>query len=149
MRPEKELKAFAKVPLQPGQERTISFQLETRAFAYYDVMCHGWVVNPGKFEILVGASSQDLRLRQMIEVESTKEDYAPLTRDSLLKEFRNHPKGKAFHPRLIEAFGMGNPDEGDRAMRAFLDDMPVYKVCAFSGGGFTEEMLEDILKKVQ
>jgi beta-glucosidase len=149
VRPEKELKAFAKIALQPGEERKVSFQLEKRAFAYYEVMRHGWVVNSGKFEILIGASSQDLRLRQMIEVEPTKQDYAPLTRDSLLKEFRNHPKGKAFHPRLIEAFGMGNPDEGDRAVRAFLDDMPVYKVCAFSEGRFTEEMLEDILQKVQ
>lgn len=149
VRPEKELKAFAKVALQPGEERTVSFQLEKRAFAYYDVMRHGWVVNSGKFGILIGSSSQDLPLRQMIEVEATKQDCAPLTRDSLLKEFRNHPKGKAFHPQLVEAFGMGNPDEADMAVRAFLDDMPVYKVCAFSEGRFTEEMLEDILKKVQ
>lgn len=149
VRPEKELKAFAKVALQPGEERTVSFQLEKRAFAYYDVMRHGWVVNSGKFDILIGGSSQDLPLRQMIEVEATKQDCAPLTRDSLLKEFSNHPKGKAFHPQLVEAFGMGNPDEADMAVRAFLDDMPVYKVCAFSEGRFTEEMLEDILKKVQ
>lgn len=149
VRPEKELKAFAKVALQPGEERTVSFQLEKRAFAYYDVMRHGWVVNSGKFGILIGSSSQDLPLRQMIEVEATKQDCAPLTRDSLLKEFSNHPKGKAFHPQLVEAFGMGNPDEADMAVRAFLDDMPVYKVCAFSEGRFTEEMLEDILKKVQ
>jgi beta-glucosidase len=82
-------------------------------------------------------------------VELTKSDCAPLTRYSLLKDFENHPKGKAFYPQLTEAFGLGNPDEADMATRAFLDDMPVYKVCAFSAGRFTEEMLREILQEIQ
>src|SRR5580704_13097228 len=149
VRPQKELKAFAKVALQAGEERAVSFQLMKRDFAYYDTVRHDWNVNPGKFEILVGSSSQDLPLRQTIEVELTKQDCAPLTRYSLLKEFENHPKGKAFYPQLAEAFGLGNPDEADMAVRAFLDDMPVYKVCAFSEGKFTEQVLTEILKQVQ
>jgi beta-glucosidase len=149
VRPEKELKAFTKVALEPGEEKLVSFGLEKRDFAYYDILSHDWVVNPGKFDILVGGSSQDLQLKQTIEVEATKQDCASLTRDSLLNEFRDHPKGKAFYPQLAEAFGLGNPDEMDIAVRAFLDDMPVYKVCAFSEGSFTDEMLEDILKQMQ
>jgi beta-glucosidase len=149
VRPEKELKAFTKVALQAGEERTVSFQLTNRDFAYYDTFRHDWVVNPGKFEILVGSSSQDLPLRQTIAVEGTEQDCAPLTRYSLLKDFENHPKGKVFYPQLAEAFGLGNPDEADIAVRAFLDDMPVYKVCAFSEGKFTDEMLKEILKQVQ
>jgi len=149
VRPERELKAFAKIALQPGEERPVSFQLTKRDFAYYDTCRHDWIVNPGKFDILVGSSSQDLPLKQTIEVERSKQDCAPLTRDSLLKEFERHPKGQAFHPQLVEAFGLGTPGEADIAVKAFLDDMPVYKVCAFSEGRFTEEMLEDILKKVQ
>ena len=125
VRPQKELKAFAKVALQAGEERAVSFQLMKRDFAYYDTVRHDWNVNPGRFEILVGSSSQDLPLRQTIEVELTKQDCAPLTRYSLLKEFENHPKGKAFYPQLAEAFGLGKPDEADMAVRAFLDDMPV------------------------
>ncbi|MBV8352020.1 MAG: glycoside hydrolase family 3 C-terminal domain-containing protein [Verrucomicrobia bacterium] len=149
VRPEKELKAFAKVALRAGEERTVSFQLTKRDFAYYDTYRHDWIVNPGKFEILVGSSSQNLPLGHTLEVELTKPDCAPLTRYSLLKDFENHPKGKAFYPQLKEAFGLGNPDEADMATRAFLDDMPVYKVCAFSAGRFTEEMLREILKEVQ
>jgi beta-glucosidase len=76
-------------------------------------------------------------------------DYVQLNRDSLLKEFRNHPKGKNFHPQLVEAFGMGSPNEGDMAVRAVLDDMPVYKVCAFSDGKFTEQMLNEVSNQVQ
>ena len=149
VRPEKELKAFAKVALRAGEERAVSFQLTKRDFAYYDAFRHDWIVNPGKFEILVGSSSQDLSLRQTLEVELNKPDSAPLTRYSLLKDFENHPKGKAFYPQLTEAFGLGNPHEVDMATRAFLDDMPVYKVSAFSAGRFTEEMLREILKAVQ
>jgi beta-glucosidase len=148
VRPEKELKAFIKVALQPGEEKTVSFKLKSRDFAYYDSLRHDWVVNPGKFEVLVGGSSRELPLRQTIEVEASKQDSAALTRHSLLKEFRNHPKGKTFYKELAEAFDLGNPDEMDLMVKAFLDDMPVYKVCAFSQNRFTEERLDGILKQV-
>lgn len=126
VRPEKELKAFAKVALQVGEEKTVSFQLEERDFAYYDVIRHDWVVNSGKFEILVGASSQDLRLTQTIDLHNPKAELLPLTRDSLLKEFKNHPKGQTFYPELVAAFGMGDLDEVDIAVRA-----PFWKTCLY------------------
>ncbi len=61
-RPAKELKGFAKVDLKPGEEVEVSITLDTRAFAYYDVPSHTWVVEAGDFEIMVGASSRDIRL---------------------------------------------------------------------------------------
>jgi beta-glucosidase len=167
VRPEKELKAFAKVDLQPGEEMVVGFDLENRDFAYYDVSVHDWAVNPGKFDILVGGSSKDLPLKQMIEVRATQAPKYPLTRNSLLKEFVNHPTGKAFYNELVEAFGLGNPGQhldedsnltpeetvakskADMAVKAFLDDMPVYKVCALSEGKFTEQRLEAILANVK
>jgi beta-glucosidase len=149
VRPEKELRAFVKVALRPGEEQIVSFQLGKRDFAYFDVLRRDWVVNPCRFDILVGGSSRDLPLRWTIEVEAAPRDRAPLNRNSLLKEFRNHPKGNAFYPQLAEAFGLGNPDEADMMLRAFLDDMPVYKVCAFSEGRFTEQRLEEVLSQVQ
>jgi beta-glucosidase len=148
-RPEKELKAFVKIALQPGEEKTIGFHLEKRDLAYYDVRRHDWVVSPGEFEILVGPSSRDLPLQQTIEVKATDQSWLPLTRNSLLKEFKNHPKGKAVYPRLVEAFGFGNLDETDMSTRIFLEDMPAYKVCAFSEGRFTEEMLNEMLISVK
>ena len=60
-RPVKELKAFEKVALLPGETRTIHFTLDERAFAFYDPTRRGWVVEPGEFEILVGSSSRDSR----------------------------------------------------------------------------------------
>ena len=61
MRPEKELKAFAKVALQPGETRTVPLTLTREAFAYYDDARRAWVAEEGDFEILVGASSADIR----------------------------------------------------------------------------------------
>jgi beta-glucosidase len=62
-RPPKELKAFAKVSLQPGESANVSFVLDQRAFAFYDPDQKGWRVEAGEFEILVGSSSQDIRAR--------------------------------------------------------------------------------------
>ncbi|MBV9710539.1 MAG: glycoside hydrolase family 3 C-terminal domain-containing protein, partial [Ktedonobacteraceae bacterium] len=60
-RPEKELKAFTKVYLEPGQRKTITFSLRRDALAYYDDLARAWVAEAGEFEVLVGASSQDIR----------------------------------------------------------------------------------------
>lgn len=63
MRPEKELKRFAKVALQPGETREVAFTLDRQALAYYDPARKAWVAEAGTFEVLVGASSGDIRLR--------------------------------------------------------------------------------------
>jgi beta-glucosidase len=62
-RPPKELKRFAKVLLQPGESRTVSFELDERALAFYDVDRKAWVAEPGEFEVLVGSSSRDIRAK--------------------------------------------------------------------------------------
>ena len=60
-RPEKELKGFAKVELQPGESRIVSFQLGWDALAFFDDRTHSWVAEAGEFEVLVGSSSRDIR----------------------------------------------------------------------------------------
>ncbi|MCI0398133.1 MAG: glycoside hydrolase family 3 C-terminal domain-containing protein [Chloroflexi bacterium] len=61
-RPAKELRAFAKVALEPGETRTITLTLDEAALAYYDPAGPGWVVEAGEFEVLAGSSSQDIHL---------------------------------------------------------------------------------------
>lgn len=63
-RPEKELKAFAKVELAPKQTRTVTFTLDRESFWYFDLARNTWTTEPGDFEILVGASSRDIRLSE-------------------------------------------------------------------------------------
>jgi beta-glucosidase len=62
-RPDKELKAFAKVALQPGETKPVRLTLGMRAFAWFDAARAAWVAEPGTFELLVGASSRDIRAR--------------------------------------------------------------------------------------
>ena len=59
--PEKELKAFAKVHLEPGECKMVTLSIGRSALAYYDDLAHEWVAEAGEFEVLVGASSQDIR----------------------------------------------------------------------------------------
>jgi beta-glucosidase len=62
-RPIKELKGFGKVFLQPGETQRITVYLNQRSFSHFDVSQGAWVADSGAFNILVGASSQDVRLR--------------------------------------------------------------------------------------
>ncbi len=66
-RPPKELKGFGKVRLQPGESQKVPFTLDQRAFSFYDVENGRWLVEPGLFEVLIGSSSQDIRLRSTLE----------------------------------------------------------------------------------
>jgi len=62
-RPVKELKGFVKVNLRAGEKRRVTLKLDKRALSYYDVQSKQWRVEPGDFEVLVGSSSEDIRLR--------------------------------------------------------------------------------------
>jgi len=90
-RPEKELKAFEKVELQPKQTKTITFTLDREAFWYFDVVQNAWSIEPGEFEILVGASSRDIRLSGSITL-------AP------------EPRASGFHTGLAVKVLLENPE---------------------------------------
>ncbi len=66
-RPVKELKGFKKVFLKKNEEKTLTITLDSEAFSYFNHIKGGWVIEPGKFEILIGASAEDIRLRTEIE----------------------------------------------------------------------------------
>ena len=76
-RPAKELKGFKKVFLQPGEEKDVEINLDSRAFAYYNVAINDWHVESGDFKILVGASSRDIKLEGIVNVASKNPD-API-----------------------------------------------------------------------
>ena len=163
LRPAKELRAFQKVTLSPGEEKTVAFRLSKRDFAYYDSALRAWSVQSGKFDILAGGSSRDVPLKATVEMQATELRHPKLTKTSMLKDFQNHPKGRAFYRELLDATGMKVPsvDEGlsaeaaaekkkaRMAVMAFLDEMIVNKIPAFSEGRFTDDRLDEILREVQ
>ena len=67
-RPVKELKGFGRIMLQPGETRTVSFELDKAAMSFYDSAVHDWVAEPGRFTVLVGASSRDIRAKGGFEL---------------------------------------------------------------------------------
>ena len=62
-RPDKELKAYAKVKLAPGKSGKVTLTLKQEDFAYFDEHLHSFIADAGDYEILVGASSEDIRLK--------------------------------------------------------------------------------------
>ena len=67
-RPDKELKGFQKVMLQPGESKDIIITLPVDAFRFFDEKKMEWVLEPGKFQIMAGSSSRDIRLTKEIEL---------------------------------------------------------------------------------
>jgi beta-glucosidase len=67
-RPSKELRGFERVALGPGKEKTVAFTLPGEKLSFWDVKTHGFVVEPGAFDVLVGSSSEDVRVQTHLEV---------------------------------------------------------------------------------
>ncbi len=160
VRPEKELKSFAKVDLKPGEEKTVSFNLSKRDFAYYDTNLKDWSVNPGKFEILAGSSSRNLPLKQTVEISRSSVAVKYLNRNSMIKEFRDNPNCKDAYAQLLMSFGFNSsapqpasqtPEEEAAQKKAqmsflvFLNDLPISKLPGFTQGKFNEQMIDGLL----
>ncbi|MEA1010734.1 MULTISPECIES: glycoside hydrolase family 3 C-terminal domain-containing protein [Bacillus cereus group] len=153
IRPEKELKGFEKVELQPGEEKTVSFTLNKRSFAYYNVELKDWHVETGEFEILVGKSSREIILHDSIYVQSTAIIRKPVHRNTLLGDiFADQvlaPIAKEIMEKALKDSPFGSMAEGDsdtsEMMGAMLNYMPLRALVNFSAGAFTEEMLSGII----
>jgi beta-glucosidase len=103
LRPFKELKAFARLELGPGEEKEALFELDRRAFAYWDCGLGDWNVESGSFEVMVGASSRDIRGRATVHVDSSRPDHRPKDLRALLPSYSNPPpRAAAFRPSDAE-----------------------------------------------
>src|SRR6202522_4022519 len=67
-RPVKELKGFRRVELAPGKSATVNFRLDKNSLSYYSTQKKDWIAEPGTFDVLVGASSADIRLKGSFEL---------------------------------------------------------------------------------
>ena len=67
VRPVKELKDFKKISLQPGESKTIQFTIDKEKLSFYNEKLQ-WITQPGEFELMIGASSSDIRLRTLFEL---------------------------------------------------------------------------------
>ena len=69
-RPLKELKGYKKVKLKPGETKDLSFVLTKDAFSFWSEQACFWVVEPGEYDVMIGASSADMRLSAKIDLKN-------------------------------------------------------------------------------
>ena len=89
-RPVRELRGFTKIHLDPGQARTVTLQLDRRAFAYWDVVESGWVVAPGTYAVQVCQDAETVVLEQAVTLAGDVVVHE-LTMDSTVEEWSTHP----------------------------------------------------------
>jgi len=160
VRSPKELKAFAKVALKPGETKTVSLHLDFRAFAYYHPAYRQWITEDGEFDLLIGASSADIRCTQTVTLQSTLELPCLLDRESTLRDWLEDPRGQhVFGPlfqqmnaQMQAIFGGGEGSEGiGMEVLGFLMDMPLLDVFEFQENTLPaspEEMVAELLAQV-
>jgi len=119
-RPLKELKNFTKVYLNPNESAQVHFTLNARDFAYYDPAFSEWVVDSGEFTLLIGASSQDIRLSSSVTVVDTEKRVLPITSDShYLEMFQDERVKSVYFETLIE-WGLITPADVTPALEKNL-----------------------------
>ena len=141
VRPEKELKGFAKVELQPGETKTVSISLDFRAFAYYHPKHRQWITENGDFDLLIGASSADIRQKETVTLESTIVLKSLLDKESTVGEWLDDPVGRVvLYPLMTllleqsqHLFGSGDDDEEtfSRNILTMVSGMPLASVLTF------------------
>jgi beta-glucosidase len=158
-RPPKELKAFAKVELQPGETKTVSVSLDFRAFAYYHPAYRQWITEDGEFDILIGASSADIRSTKTVALQSTLELPSILNRESTLREWTEDPRGMSvltplyqqINEQMLSSFSEGDREQIGMDPMGFMLDTPLLNLLHFFGDGLPaspEDMVDDLLAKV-
>jgi beta-glucosidase len=160
VRPEKELKGFAKVELQPGETRLVAIKLDFRAFAYYHPAYGQWITEDGDFDIQIGASAADIRHTLRVTLESTLELPCILDRESTIREWLADPRGKAifasFYAQMEEGFqkmfgGGGGEDIIGINVMDMLGDMPLLSVLGWQRNALPmepEDLVDGLLAQV-
>jgi beta-glucosidase len=141
-RPVRELKGFAKVRVDPGGSKQVTIELDQRAFSYWSVSHHDWVVEPGAFTIEVGTSSRDLPLARTVTVDGPSVA-PPLTKDSTLHEWMSDPVGQRL---LEEAVAAGQPAAVmDAELLSVVGTMPMSTLANFGGMSLDHHALDHVV----
>ena len=127
IRPVKELRDFAKVDLAPGETKTVTFTLDKRAFAYYNVQIHDWHVETGEFDILIGKSSRDIVLTKTVTVESTVKIPFVYTTDTTMGDVMKNKKAWELTRSVLKKGILGEDsvvsEGGEAASEAITEEM--------------------------
>jgi len=138
-RPVKELKGFDKVALAPGESKPVRFVLTAMDLAYYDPARGAWVAEPGLYDILVGASSRDIRVQATVELTQGLNAETRLDEESAVRAWMQHPAGRAALQQALppEAFAR----LAAQPPTSFLWELPLKKLPLLSQGALDESVV--------
>ncbi|MCI9421265.1 MAG: glycosyl hydrolase [Dorea sp.] len=154
-RPLRELKGYEKVSLKPSETKTVNFVLDYRSFAWYHTGIKDWYAASGDYEILIGASSRDMRLSEKVHLTTQKtlplKVHMNTTLGELLADKRTAEYAADFKKQLDEIFGASSSQEqgdGDVAIsdemnNAMVASMPLRNVVSYGMCG-KKELLDMI-----
>ncbi|MGC8930971.1 MAG: fibronectin type III-like domain-contianing protein, partial [Dictyoglomus sp.] len=152
IRPEKELKGFEKVELEPGEEKEVVFYLDKRAFAFYNIDIKDWYVEDGDFEILIGKSSRDIVLRDKVFVKSTTKIKKTYHINSTIGDIMRDPiaweKFKDILQQFASAFPAFSSEEAIMNFAEMMKYMPLRSLIHFGQGKITPEIVENLLREL-
>ena len=154
IRPEKELKGFEKVELNPGEEKEVIFTLDKRAFAYYNVDLKDWHVESGEYEVLIGKSSMDIVLKDTVYVKSTVQIRKKFHKNSTIGDVIEDPVASEIFKPIIQQLIKQHPvfATSERNViemfKEMMRYMPLRNLISFSNGAITEEILENIIQRI-
>ena len=151
-RPVKELKAFDKIELNPGESKNLSFTLNKRDFSYYSKLYDRWLAESGEFEILVGSSSRDIRLQSSIYLTNTEKLNYKMTEFSFFSELWTNPQLKplliGFMPKWIKAMTPEGKPVEEAKIEDFLQQQPLIKFPYFTGGEVDEQKIKAFVEQI-
>ena len=149
-RPVRELRAFEKIALQPGEIKTVTFTLDKRAFAYWEPKCHDFFVESGEYVIEIGESCRDIRITQPVQVEGTIELPFTVTVNTTIGQLLKHPKGKEIIGNMMRSSALSHVDQTDsmgegseRMMQGMM--MGIQLGTLVSYGRLTRKQLKDLI----
>jgi beta-glucosidase len=148
-RPVRELKAFAKVDLDPGETTTVAFALTARDLSYWSTRLHDWALEGGEFELAVGASSRDLRLTTTVDIAAPP---LPTRLDgmSTLHEWLADPTGSALLHKAVGTDDTGRPKGilGSEELTVVIGNFPISTLAGFAGFGLTHSIVHTLIDQV-
>lgn len=154
-RPVQELREFAKVALKPGETATVRFNLDRRAFAYWECEIHDWYVESGAYELRFSASSRDCRAALAVELEGDPILPIEITSDTLVSDLLDFPGAKEILIPLIrgialtflpEDFDFENQDI-DPTILNMMTGVPLHSMRSWMQDRFEPKMLEEVVEK--
>jgi len=141
MKADKELKGFAKVELAPGETKTVEIELNERAFSHYVEHLGKFAVESGEFEILVGASSRDIRLSGTVVFTASEDVREPLTLRHSLQEWLKDGR----HADQVQFLMSQMKLDADNPMYPIFLGMPIRKILNFLPSfGYPREVVDQI-----